>query len=188
MKKRTTCLVASVLSLSMMLGCTYSSLLSPYKAATDERPAGAYLDDTIIKEKIEAKILKDKQTRKIFMGTSVSVHRGRAVMVGKIPNKTVGKKAIQIARSTKGVSKVNAYFLPKGSKSTTAADTKIAAKIKGRFLSDIDLKGFQVEVSVVHGHAVLAGLVENKFSKKRCLEHASRVKGVVKVVDFIQVK
>ena len=109
-------------------------------------------------------------------------------MVGEIPNERVGERAMQIARSTKSVKKVDTYFLPKARKSTAANDAKIAAKVKGRFLSDVDLKGFQVEVSVVHGHVVLAGLVANEFLKNRCITHASRVQGAVKVVDFIQVK
>lgn len=142
MKKFLLCLAGAAMALSMVEGCTYSTFLSPYRAATDERSVGAYLDDTLIKEKIQAKLLKDNDARKAFLDISVSVHRGRVVMVGEIPNKTVRKRAIQIAQITKGVKKIDTYFLPKANKSTTAADTKIAAKVKRRFVSDIDLKGF----------------------------------------------
>jgi osmotically-inducible protein OsmY len=109
-------------------------------------------------------------------------------MAGEIPNEKIRERAIEIARSTKGVQELHTYFLPKGHKSTTVSEQKIAATVKGRFLSDPDLRAFQVEVSVVHGHVVLAGFVADQACKKKCLYHASRTGGAVKVVDFIQVK
>jgi osmotically-inducible protein OsmY len=48
------------------------------------------------------------------------------------------ERIIQIAQSTKSVEKVAHYFLPKARKSTAANDAKIAAKVKGTFLSDIN--------------------------------------------------
>jgi len=190
MKKCLLYLACTAIALSLTQACTQTSCLSPYKAGTDERSLGVYVSDTVIQDKIKARLLKDedKAVREAFLSISVSVHRGRVVMVGEIPEKRVGERAIQIARSTKSVKKVDTYFLPKARKSTAANDNKIAATVKGRFLSDVDLKGFQVEVSVVHGHVVLAGLVANEFLKNRCITHASRVQGAVKVVDFIQVK
>ena len=190
MKNRLQCFFSAAVVLSLVQGCTPTSCLAPYKAGTDERSLGAYLDDTVIKDKIRAKIIadEDKGVQKAFLAISISVHRGRVVMVGEIPNQKIGKRAIEIARSTKGVRKLHTYFLPKGHKSTTVNDQKIAATVKGRFVSDPDLKAFQVEVSVVHGHVVLAGFVADQACKKKCLYHASRTRGAVKVVDFVQVK
>jgi len=190
MKNRLECFFSAAVVFLLVQGCTSTSCLAPYKAGTDERSLGTYLDDTVIKDKIRAKIIadEDKGVQKAFLAIAISVHRGRVVMVGEIPNEKIGERAIAIARSTKGVRKLNTYFLTKKNKSTTVSDRKIAATVKGRFVSDPDLKAFQVEVSVVHGHVVLAGFVADRTCKKKCLYHASRTRGVVKVVDFIQVK
>lgn len=190
MKNRLRCVFWAAVVLLLVHGCTATSCLAPYKAGTDERSLGTYLDDTVIKDKIRAKIIadEDKGVQNAFLAISISVHRGRVVMVGEIPNEKTRQRAIAIARSTKGVRKLNTYFLPKGRKSTTVKDKKIAATVKGKFVSDPDLRAFQVEISVVHGHVVLAGFVADRASKKKCLYHASRTRGVVKVVDFIQVK
>ena len=190
MKNWLRCSFYATMVLSLVQGCTSTSCLAPYKAGTDERSLGTYLDDTAIKDKIRAKIIadEDQEVQKAFLAISISVHKGRVVMVGEIPSEKIRERAIEIARSTKGVRKLKTYFLPKGHKSTTVSDQNIAAKVKGKFVSDPDLRAFQVEVSVVHGHVVLAGFVADQACKKKCLYHASRTRGAVKVVDFIQVK
>lgn len=181
-------IMALLLTLAFVGACGPGPL-DVYQAATDERSLGTYANDALIKRKIQGKILShdDEKIRKAVISLSVSVHRGRVVLVAELADMGVGEECINVARNTKDVVKVDAYFLPED-KGGTVDDTKIAAKVKGRFLKDSELKGFQVEVSVIQGHVVLAGFVENSIKKAKCLELANGVEGVVKVVDYIQVK
>ncbi len=180
-------IIALLFSPVLISGCI--GPIDVYQAATDERRLGTFVDDAVIRRKIQGKILshKDKKIKKAVISLSVSVHRGRVVLIAELADVDVGKECIRIAKNTKGVVKVNSYFLPKR-EGGFVDDTKIQAKVKGRFLKDSELKGFQVEVSVIQGHVVLAGFVANSAAKNKCIKLAKGVEGVVKVVDYIQVK
>lgn len=178
--------VALLASSAFISGCI--GPIDVYEAATDERRLGTFVDDAVIRRKIQAKILghKDNKIKKSVISLSVSVHRGRVVLVAELADMSVGQECIRIAKDTEGVLKVSSYFLPE--REGWYDDTKMQAEVKGRFLKDKELKGFQVEVTVIQGHVVLAGFVADSFKKAKCIDLARGVEGVVKVVDYIQVK
>ena len=174
------------------LGCSYvvgKSTTTAYKVATDERSAGVFAEDAMIAKSIQARLAthEDSEVRSELLNISVSVHRGRAVLVGELDSPAAARKAVETARDTQGVTWAEGYFLPKRD-GPLFDDTAIAAKVRSLFIGDSTLKGFQVDISVVQGHVVLVGVVSSMDDEMKCVDLAGQIEGVERVVDFIQIR
>jgi len=63
---------------------------------------------------------------------------------------------------------------------------ELLKKHKAKIVADRELKSAQVEIAVIAGHVVLAGLVDSQAKIDRFVGHAQEVEGVVDVTPFIQ--
>jgi osmotically-inducible protein OsmY len=174
------------------LGCSYvvgTTTKAAYQVATDERSPEVFAEDAVIVKSIQARLAthEDIDVRSEILNISVCVHRGRAVLVGELHSPAAARKAVETARQTQGVTWAEGYFLPRRD-GPLLSDTTIAAKVRSLFIGDSTLKGFQVDISVVQGHVVLAGVVSSMDQEMRCVDLAGQIEGVERVVDFIQIR
>ncbi|BAC91225.1 BON domain-containing protein [Gloeobacter violaceus] len=70
----------------------------------------------------------------------------------------------------------------------TAGDTAIVTKVKGILAADPLVQSFAIDVQSSEGVVTLRGEVKNDAQRRRALEDAQSVKGVVQVVDQLTLK
>lgn len=179
------CPSCRVLVLALLLaGCT-TIASSAYKASVDERPLATLKDDTVIEAKIKKGLLDSGF--KNYWAIDVYCHQAVVVLTGVVePGSKLGDQAVVIAKAVEGVKRVETYFVP--NRPSTTSDLAILAKIKSRIIGDGELQAPQVEISVIAGHVVLAGVVSRPARIDQFIRHARAVEGVVTVKSFIQVK
>jgi len=158
-----------------------------YKVGSDPRSVGTQIDDATITAKIKLKLLEDPITkaRKIDVDTV----NGVVTLTGVVESEKEIKRAIEIAKSVKGVRKVvNNLKVGKRGIGTYLSDKEITMKIKLKLIEDPDLKAFSIDVDTVNGVVTLTGVVESEYQKRKAIEHAKSVPGVIKVIDNLQIK
>ncbi len=152
----------------LLAGCT-TIASQAYSSATDERSLAVQAEDTKIATKIKKGLLDTGA--KNLLAIDVFCHQGLVVLAGVVePGSNAGQQAVTIARGVEGVRRVETYYLP--SRASTPGD----------------LKASQVDVSVINGNVVLAGVVDRQAKIDAVVRHAGAVEGVTGVKSDIQIK
>jgi hyperosmotically inducible periplasmic protein len=172
---------AIAMALILLLAGCIKVATTTYSSATEERSLGVQVDDTRTCAKVKRGLLEVGV--KNAMALDVFCHRGVVVLAG-VADPKVAEQSVAIAQKSDGVKRVETYLLPERPSGTR--DGAIGAKIKARIIGDRELKSSQVEIAVVGGHVVLAGLVDSQAKIDRFVSHAQAVEGVVDVTPFIQ--
>ncbi|RKX60194.1 MAG: transporter [Thermodesulfobacteriota bacterium] len=157
-----------------------------YKSATDPRSIGREIDDAKITAEIKLKLLQDPITkaRKIDVDTV----NGVVTLTGLVETEKEIKRAIEIAKSVKGVKEViNNLKVGKRGVITYLSDKEITTRVKIKFMQDPELKAFSIDVDTLNGVVTLTGIVKTEAQKKKAVELAKSVPGVKGVKDNIQV-
>ena len=158
-----------------------------YKVGSDPRSIGTQIDDATITAKVKLKLIEDPITkaRKIDVDTV----NGVVTLTGVVESEKEIKRAIEIARNVEGVKKVvNNLRIEKRGITSYLSDKEITTKVKLKLIEDPDLKALSIDVDTVNGVVTLTGVVESEYQKKKAIEHAKSVSGVVKVIDNLQIK
>ena len=155
-----------------------------YDATTDVRSLSTQASDTEIEAQIKANLLASS-----VVGTdSISVYsrRGVVVLTGVVsPDSAAGSTAVQIARATPGVQRVETFFV--SNQPSSVSDLEIKAKIKEALIADPNIIAGQVDIAVYAGHVVLIGVVSSQQQVDEFVSDAQSVDGVVSVRSYIQV-
>jgi hyperosmotically inducible protein len=157
-----------------------------YKVGSDPRSVGTQIDDATITAKVKLKLIEDPITkaRKIDVDTV----NGVVTLTGAVESEKEIKRAIEIARNVEGVKKVvNNLRVEKRGVGSYLSDKEITAKVKLKLIEDPDLKALSIDVDTVNGVVTLTGTVTSEYQKKKAIEHAKSVSGVVKVIDNLQI-
>jgi len=110
-------------------------------------------------------------------------------LTGVVESKKEIERAIEIAKSVKGVKKiVNNLRVGKRSIGSYLSDKEITARVKFKLIKDPELKALSIDVDTVNGIVTLTGVVENEYQKKKVIDHAKSVSGVKKIIDNLQIK
>jgi hyperosmotically inducible protein len=157
-----------------------------YKVGSDPRSVGTQIDDATITAKVKLKLIEDPITkaRKIDVDTV----NGVVTLTGAVESEKEIKRAIEIARNVEGVKKVvNNLRVEKRGIKSYLSDKEITVKVKLKLIEDPDLKALSIDVDTVNGVVTLTGTVTSEYQKKKAIEHAKSVSGVVKVIDNLQI-
>ncbi len=107
-----------------------------YGVATDERSLSTQASDTEIEAKMKAALIESPVS-----GTgslTALCRRGVVVITGVVPpGSNAGAAAVQLARQTPGVKRVETFFV--ATQPSEARDLEIAAKINAAFVADSNL-------------------------------------------------
>ncbi len=160
-----------------------SAVSETYDVSKDLRSVSTQASDTEIEATIKTALLASPVS-----GTgslSVFCRRGVVVLAGVVPpGSTAGTVAVQTARETQGVTRVETYFVRSQPSSTT--DFEIKEKIKAALVADPRVVESRVDVAVYGGHVVLVGVVASQQKAQDFIEDARSVGGVVSVRSYIQ--
>lgn len=156
-----------------------------YDAATDPRSLATQASDTEVEARINAALLASPVPGTANL--SALCRRGVVVLSGVVPpGSPAGRAAVEIARTTSGVRRVETFFVREQPSKT--ADFELASQLKAAFVADPNLVADDVDVRVYAGNAVLVGVVSSDAQKERFVDDAFAVTGVVSVRSYIQVK
>lgn len=169
-------------------------LFSLFASLTFAGPAGDIgkkIDDVTITATIYAKYTKDGLLHPFTI--KVSTTNGMVTLTGTVDTKSEYEKTIIIARSTDGVTKVNADNLKIKSSDSPVSDLFITAQIKGLLLkekifSDLDVLVWQVKIETKDGVVFASGNVDNQKQKDMVLKIINSVNGVKSIKDDIKIK
>jgi len=100
------------------------------------------------------------------------------------PDSQAGQAAVQIARQTPGVKRVETYFVP--SRPSWESDIGIKEQIRATLIADPALVSGRVDIAVYAGHVVLIGVVDSRANVQKFISDARSVPGVVSVTSYIQ--
>ena len=127
--------------------------------------------------------------------------RDRVVTLrGEVRSAEEEARALQIARSTNGVTNVidelTVVTEPEAAPTTGAApgagalmtDTTITAAVKGKLLADRDTSGLRIDVSTTNNVVTLTGTVKTQAEKNEALEIARQTEGVTSVTDRLTIE
>lgn len=174
-------LVAIGIALS---GCT-TALFVAYDVVTDERSVETQANDAGTANTIRGELLQVGLEE--FLAVDVHVHRSLVVLAGVVePGSVAGARAVAIARRTPGVRRVETHFLP--NRVSYLGDTGIKTTFLTRIVLDMDLRTAQVDLSVINGHVILAGVVDGRPRIQAIVRHARAVEGVKVVKSYLQLK
>ncbi len=105
---------------------------------------------------------------------------------GVVPHGSeAGRAAVEIARHTAGVQRVETFFV--SDRPSETDDLELEAKVKAAFVEDPNLVAGQVDIAVYAGHVVLIGVVDDAEHADRFIADARQVGGVRSVRSYIQV-
>jgi osmotically-inducible protein OsmY len=154
-----------------------------YGVATDERSVSTQASDTEIEGQITAALVASPVQG---VGTlDVTCRQGVVVLAGVIPpSSPAAMQAVQIARATPGVKRVETFFV--AYRPSITNDLEIKAKIKEAFVADPNIISGRVDIAVYAGHVVLVGVVPTPESAQEFVNDAAAVNGVVSVRSYIQ--
>jgi len=154
-----------------------------YNVATDPRSVLTQATDTQAEVQIKAALLASPVRG--TSGIDVYCRQGVVVLVGVVPpGSQAGQAAVNIARQTPGVTRVETYFVP--SRPSWESDIGIKEQIRANLIADPALVSGRVDVAVYAGHVVLVGVVDSRANVQKFISDASAVPGVVSVTSYIQ--
>jgi hyperosmotically inducible periplasmic protein len=142
--------------------------------------------DSAITASIKSKYALDKDVSAIDI--KVSTVNGKVHLKGKIADKETGKKAVEIARHTKGVKEVK-YELEdtrmSPSESSTAghlvSDVAITAAIKSKYALDQKISALNIHITTINGRVYLKGKIADVEAGKHAIDIAQNTDGVKEV-------
>jgi osmotically-inducible protein OsmY len=155
-----------------------------YGVATDVRSVSTQASDEKIEATVQANLLASPVPG--TGGLNVWVRQGVVVLAGVVPpGSPAGRAAVEIARSTAGVTRVETFFV--SHRPSEASDLEIEAKVKAAFATDPNVMEERASVGVYDGHVILVGVVTDPSRIDEYVADAQSVSGVKSVRSYIQV-
>src|SRR5262245_57989514 len=153
--------------------------------------------DTGISTSIKSKFAADDVVKasQIDVDTKDKV----VTLTGTVDSEIAKNRAVDIARATKGVTRVTdnlmvrdttAALPPAGSDAQRVAltDPSITTSVKGKLLANPDVAGLRIDVDTRDGIVTLTGNVSTKAEKDEALRIARETDGVKSVEDRLTVR
>lgn len=169
----------------VLAGCNPYALVAKetYGVALDPRSLATQANDSEIEALIKTALLASPVNG--TSGIDVYCRQGVVVLVGMVPTGSqAGKAAVDIARQTQGVRRVETYFV--SHRPSWESDLEIKEKIRAVLITDPQLVSGRVDIAVYAGHVVLVGVVQSSANAQKFVSDARSVSGVVSVTSYIQ--
>jgi len=155
-----------------------------YGIATDLRSVSTQVADKAIEAQIKTALLAPPVPG--TGGITVYCRQGEVVLAGVLPRRApAGFAAVQIARNTSGVRRVETFYVD--AQPDTVGDLSLKTQIKTTLITDPRLISGQVDVGVYAGHVLLVGVVDSWQRVEDFREDVRAVPGVRSVRSYVQV-
>jgi hyperosmotically inducible periplasmic protein len=154
-----------------------------------QKSVGEQVDDSVTTGRVKAALIADPVTKAHQI--DVETFKGTVQLNGFVDTAASKERASQVAKGTKGVTKVQNNLTVKSdprSASDVVDDSAITAKVKAALAGDPRTKAHQVNVEVREGVVQLSGFVDNSEAKSTAEELARAVDNVKSVDNELSVK
>lgn len=156
-------------------------------AAVEERGVGGAIDDTAIRLEINHLWLQRSET--ILRQTGLTVHEGRVLLTGVLPDEASRIQAVSLAWKPEGVREViNEIELGASRFIDEAKDTWISAQLETRLLFDASIAHVNYKIDVASGVVYLLGVAQDQDELNRVLTHAESISNVRRVIPYVLLK
>jgi hyperosmotically inducible periplasmic protein len=154
-----------------------------------QKSPGEQVDDSVTTGRVKAALIADPVTKAHQI--DVETFKGTVQLNGFVDTAASKERAGEVARGTKGVTKVQNNLTVKTdprSASDMVDDGAITAKVKAALAGDPRTKAHQVNVETREGVVQLSGFVDNSEAKSTAEELARSVDNVKSVDNELSVK
>ena len=135
--------------------------------------AGCSRSDPALQVAVDAQLAVDSATAPLSL--DVSVMRGVVRLAGEVTSREQQRRAVDVARSVKGVKEVVDEM--------HLGDAAVATTVKQMLAADPVVGKIAIEVDSSNGHVRLMSDQTNKDERTRAIEIAKKVDGVTTVED-----
>jgi osmotically-inducible protein OsmY len=189
---RGTALVAALcaaLVLPALPGCVGVAVVAGVGAtamvATDRRTTGAQMDDESIELKIATAASSSYGANEVHL--NVTSYNATVLLTGEIPNDTVRRDLVKVARGTERVKAVEDYMVigPPSDLAARSNDSYITSKVKARFLESDKFSGKDIKVVTERSTVYLMGVVR-RDEGAAAAQVAATTAGVARVVKVFE--
>jgi len=152
-----------------------------------ENPVGRMMDDSTITTRINHEMVKDDivKARQIDIDTI----GGHVTLTGAVATPEESARASQIAHRVPGVKSVsNNIQIGERSFGNIWDDNVISNKIKGKLISEPEVRSLNIDVDVYLGVVTLTGVVGSQYEKDRAIALSRGTDGTVKVIDNLKLQ
>lgn len=177
--------MASRLSVMVLAG---AAALSPGGCfAVQEKTFGESLDEATAGTTIKTKLFAGGASR--FGEVDVEVADRFVLLSGRVPSEADRQEAERLAWSVGSVDEVaNELVIDKFDLGRDLNDRWITEQVRARIIADSDVKGVNYNIQVFNGVVYLLGFARSEDELRRAAEHASKVRGVQKVVSYVKMR
>jgi len=154
-----------------------------------QKSMGEQVDDSVTTGRVKAALIADPVTKAHQI--DVETFKGTVQLNGFVDSAASKERAGEVARGTKGVTKVQNNLTVNNSDRTAGGmvdDGAITAKVKAALAGDSRTKAHQVNVETRDGVVQLSGFVDNSEAKATAEELARSVDNVKSVDNELSVK
>jgi hyperosmotically inducible periplasmic protein len=173
-------------SLGVLLVVLVAVMTSAVPAVADQQQADR---EAQLRQLIIAKLGADAE------GIRVTLVEKKAILTGKVNERSTQELAKEVALTFAGVKKVDNQLeavkgdsVGSGQLGNEADDAKLEAEVKHAVSNEVGKYAKKVEVEVVGGVVCLRGPVPDQARLDLAVKAATQVKGVSKVVNLLSVK
>lgn len=157
-------------------------------AASEERGLGGAIGDTTIRAEINYKFLNADVA--LFRRVSTSVHEGRVLLMGIVPNAEALDAATRLTWQVAGVKEVinELHVAPDAEILDTVRDGWIAAELRTRLLFDKEVLAINYSVEAVGRVIYVLGVAQDGRELDRVIRTARDIPYVEGVVSHVLLK
>jgi len=157
-------------------------------AASEERGLGGTVADAALHTKINVALL-DKDFR-LFRRVSTSVHEGRVLLMGIVPNPEAMADAVRLAWQAEGTREVinELHVAPDEAFLDSVRDGWISTKIRTRIMFDKEIEAINYSIETVGRVIYILGIAQNREELDRVIRTARDIEYVEKIISHVILK
>lgn len=184
-------ITAAVLALVTISGCAPiiigGGALVGTLATRDKGVTGT-VSDTQISAALKGRIYSHSSD--LYAKIGINVQNGEVLLTGSVPTAEWQADAERIAWEVNGVKQVlNQIEVSEGGGiGSMAKDSAITTQVKSRLLFDGSIRSLNYSIKTVGGVVYIMGDAQSQEELNLVSEHASKISGVQKVVNYARVK
>jgi osmotically-inducible protein OsmY len=179
-----------VLAAPVLSGCVALAAVGVVGGAqtiAQERTIGDALDDRAIKTELDAKL---RQTPGLRFGIATTVVEGRVLLAGRVSEPEERLDATRIAWAVHGVVKVDNDLEVAETSGwlDRPQDFIMRQALVAKLVADRSINNVNYTTDVVHGVVYLMGVGQDQAEVDRVIEHASSLRNVKRVENYVVLK
>ncbi len=175
---------------SRLIACAFALLASASLSgclAFQDKTLGESLDETTSGTEIKTILFSKGASR--FGEVDVEIADRFVLLSGRVPSEADRAEAERVAWSVKSVDEVaNELVIDRFNLGRDVNDRWITEQVRARIIADKQVKGVNYNIQVYNGVVYMLGLAQSEDELRRAAEHASKVKGVEKVVSYVKMR